>query len=116
MASIDECFPQLADLVGEGACSRGFVAADRAESAGAFGGRTAQWRRGGEEIRLTWDGKEQWLTFEYRSAPDQPPALEWTGTLSERYTGQNVTDADLARLRDGLGAVAASVWTRRPPR
>lgn len=116
MASIDELFPLLAEVVRRDAGSRGFTeTAERMDEA-AFGGRVLRWRRGAEELRLIWDGREQWLNFEYRPAPDYPPALEWTGTLSERYTGQNISDTDATRLREGLAGAAGSVWSRRPER
>ncbi len=114
MATIDELFPELVKLVAEPALARGFAPVDTPTSAHGFGTRVARWRRGAEELRLLWDGKEQWINFEYRPAPEHPPALEWTGTLSERYTGNAISDQDVTRLRDGLAAAARSVWARRP--
>ena len=116
MASIEGLFPELAEVVRKDAGSRGFTEAPARADEAAFGGRIVRWKRGTEELRLLWDGREQWLNFEYRPAPDYPAALEWTGTLSERYTGQNISDTDAARLREGLAAAAAAVWARRPER
>ncbi len=116
MATLEALFPELAELVRRDARSRGFAEAPERPDEAAFGGRVLRWKRGMEELRLLWDGREQWMNFEYRPAPDYPAALEWTGTLSERYTGQNISDSDAARLREGLTAAAAAVWARRPER
>ena len=114
MATIDDLFPELVQLVGESAAARGYSETDAPAQSGGFGTRVARWRRATEELRLTWDAREQWINFEYRPTPDYPPALEWTGTLSERYTAQNIGDSDAARLRDGLRGAIQSVWARRP--
>ena len=63
-----------------------------------------------------WDAKEQWFSFSFRPAPDHPPALEWTGTLSDRYTGHEISDTDVQQLREGLTNVLAALWTSRPSR
>ncbi len=116
MATLDQLFTDLTDAVREGARPRGFEEAPDSGAAGAFGARVARWRRGAEELVLLWDAKEQWINFEFRPAADQSPALEWTGTLSDRYTGDNIGDADREQLRRDLTAVLVSVWARRPPR
>ena len=116
MATLDQLFTDLTDAVREGARPRGFEEAPDSGAAGAFGARVARWRRGAEELVLVWDAKEQWINFEFRPAADQSPALEWTGTLSDRYTGDNIGDADREQLRRDLTAVLVSVWARRPPR
>jgi len=115
MASLDELFTDLTNAVKEGAASRGFVEAPE-PGQGAFGGRVARWRRGSEELVLLWDAREQWINFEFRPSPDQPAAIEWTGTLSDRYTGQNISDSDMHQLRQALTKALASVWSRRPGR
>lgn len=112
--TLDELFDVLASLIHDGAATRGFEQLD--PQSGAFGGRTAHWRRRAEELVLVWDAKEQWFSFSFRPAPDHPPALEWTGTLSDRYTGREISDADARELREGLMNVLAALWTRRPSR
>ena len=114
MSSIDDFFPALAAVVQTAAESRGFVAADEDGDAGGFGSRQRSWRRGADELRLTWDAREQWVTFEHRPAPDYPPSVEWTGTLSERYTGANISEADSSRLSAALESVLRSHWSKRP--
>jgi hypothetical protein len=116
MATLDELFTDLTDAVREGAAPRGFEPVAERGPVGPFGARVARWRRGGEEMILIWDAKEQWINFEFRPAADQSPALEWTGTLSDRYTGHNIGDADREQLRRDLTAVLAAVWARRPLR
>ena len=116
MATLDELFTDLANTVRDGARTRGFEEVPDQGLPAPFGGRVARWRRGAEELILLWDAREQWINFEFRLAPDQPPALEWTGTLSDRYTGQNVGEADHEQLRRDLTAVLTTVWMRRPPR
>lgn len=116
MATLDELFTDLANTVRDGAKTRGFDEPPDKGPPVPFGGRLTRWRRGAEELVLLWDAREQWISFEFRPAPDQPPALEWTGMLSERYTGQNVGDADREQLRRDLAAVLATVWARRPSR
>ena len=116
MATLDELFTDLANAVRDGAKTRGFEEAPDKGPPAPFGGRVARWRRGAEELVLLWDAREQWINFEFRPAPDQPPALEWTGTLSDRYTGQNVGESDREQLRRDLTAVLGTVWARRPPR
>ncbi len=114
MSTIDELFPSLMAVVHGGARGHGFVPAGDGETSGEFGARVSRWRRGSEEMRLAWNPKEQWINFEYRPTPDQPPALEWTGTLTERYSGGNISDGDATRLREALAGVAATAWERRP--
>ena len=36
-----------------------------------------------------------------------------TGTLSDRFTGHNITDADMHQLREDLAGILATVWARR---
>jgi len=112
--TLDELFGALTKLIHEGAVARGFSQLEA--QSGAFGGRSAHWRRRAEEIVFGWDAKEQWFSFLFRPAPDHPPALEWTGTLSDRYTGREVSDSDAQQLRDGLTRVLAALWTQRPSR
>lgn len=114
MATLDQLFGALTQLIDEGAVARGFSQLER--QSGAFGGRSAHWRRRTEEIVLAWDAKEQWFSFIFRPAPDHAPALEWTGTLSDRYTGHEIGEPDAHQLRDGLTKVLAALWTQRPPR
>ena len=113
MSSIEELFPSLTAVVHGGARGHGFMPAGET-TPGEFGALVSRWRRGSEEMRLAWNPKEQWINFEYRPSPDQPPALEWTGTLSERYSGGRISDADASRLREALAAIAAAAWERRP--
>jgi hypothetical protein len=112
--TLDELFGVLTKMIREGAAARGF---DEMEpQSGAFGGRSAHWRRRAEELVFSWDAKEQWFSFIFRPAPDHPPAFEWTGTLSDRYTGHDISDSDAQQLREGLTGVLAALWTRRPSR
>jgi hypothetical protein len=113
MPTLDELFTHLANAVREGAKTRGFEESPENGQPGPFGGRIARWRRGAEELVLLWDAKEQWVNFEFRPSPDRPPALEWTGTLSDRFTGHNITDADMHQLREDLTGILATVWARR---
>lgn len=112
--TLDELFGALTKLIDEGAVVRGF--SELAPQSGAFGGRSAHWRRRAEEIVFAWDAKEQWFSFTFRPALDHPPALEWTGTLSDRYTGHEISDSDVQQLRDGLTRILATLWTQRPSR
>ena len=114
MASIEHVFAQLAAQVGAEATPLGFTQLADAGAGGVFGNRSARWRRGQEQIELTWDGREQWVVLSYRSSPDRPPAVEWTGTLSERYLMENISDADLESLKASLARVTAGIWSRRP--
>jgi hypothetical protein len=114
MGTIDELFPALVSVVQPVAESRGFTATDEGGDAGAFGSRQSSWRRGAEALRLAWDAREQWVTFEHRPAPDYPPSLEWTGTLSERYTGANISDSDSSRLCAALESMLRSHWPKQP--
>lgn len=112
--TLDDLFGVLSGLIHDGAATRGFDQLE--QQPGAFGGRTMHWRRRAEELVFGWDAKEQWFSFSFRPAPDHPPALEWTGTLSDRYTGREISDADAQQLREGLTNVLAALWTRRPSR
>ena len=110
--TLDELFGVLTKVIREGAAERGF---DELEpQTGAFGGRVAHWRRRAEELVFAWDAREQWFSFSFRPAPDHPPALEWTGTLSDRYTGREISDRDAGQLQEGLTRVLATLWARRP--
>lgn len=112
--TLDELFGALTKLIDEGAVARGFSQLE--PQSGAFGGRSAHWRRRTEELVFAWDAKEQWLSFVFRPAPDHAPALEWTGTLSDRYTGHEISDPDAQQLRAGLTRILAALWTQRPSR
>lgn len=114
MATIDDLFPMLAALVQAAAERRGFAPATGGEEEGGFGSRRLAWHRGPEELRLAWDAREQWVNFEHRPVPDYPPSLEWTGTLSERYTGANISEADTSRLCAALDGMLQSHWSKRP--
>jgi hypothetical protein len=114
MASIEHVFAQLATQVGEEATRLGFAPVGDPGGAGLFGNRAARWRRGTEQLELAWDGREQWIVLSYRESPDRPPAVEWTGTLSERYLMENISDADGESLRTSLARVTAGIWSRRP--
>ena len=114
MVTLDELFGSLTKLIDEGAVARGFSQLE--PQSGAFGGRSAHWRRRAEELAFAWDAKEQWFSFNFRPAPDHAPALEWTGTLSDRYIGHEISEPDAQRLRDGLTQILAALWKQRPSR
>lgn len=114
MATIDDVFPELLALIRERTDAHGFTLADEQAGPALLGSRRARLRKGIKELHLVWDGKEQWLVVEYRPAPEYPPAREWTGLLSERYTGDNISDDDRERLRRGVTGVLDSLWPAAP--
>ncbi len=112
MPTLDDLFAALAGTVRAGASARGFEERPGTAEPGPFGARTARWRRATAELALAWDPREQWVSFEFRPAPERPPAIEWTGTLSDRYTGRDVTEADIRDLQGDLQRILDAVWAR----
>ena len=114
MASIETVFAQLTAQVEAEAAPLGFARLPDAGAGGVFGNRSARWRRGAEQVELAWDGREQWVVLSYRPSPDRPPAVEWTGTLSERYLMENISDGDRMSLEASVARITAGIWSRRP--
>ena len=112
MASIETVFSELAAQVGEEITGLGFAQTADTSGSGVFGNRSSRWRRGAEQLELSWDGREQWIVLSYRPSPERPPAIEWTGTLSERYLLENISDADRESLKASLARVTAGIWSR----
>jgi hypothetical protein len=112
MPTLDDLFAALAGTVREGASAHGYEERPGTGAPGAFGARAARWRRAAAGLALAWDPREQWVSFEFRPSPDRPPAIEWTGTLSDRYTGRDVSDTDIQALQGDLQRILDAVWVR----
>jgi hypothetical protein len=115
MLSVDEVFTELVGLVEAAASHHGFIPTVEPADPGVFDDRRIRFRRGAQEVRLVWDGREQWFTFAYVPEPDRTPALEWTGLLSERCSGANIADGDLDRLRASLEMRVRKIWPGSAP-
>ena len=64
----------------------------------AFGSRWAHYNRGDENVRLIWDGKEEWLRIENRNENEQA----WKELWVERVGRETANAANIAALRASL--------------
>lgn len=111
MASIEELFPRFIEVV-TSATEATWTLSDAGEP-DLLGGRRARLARKGEELHIAWDGREHWLTLSYVPRREYPPAFVWTGLLSERYDGANISEADRDRLERALAEHAARLGKPR---
>jgi hypothetical protein len=112
VASIEDLFHHFVGVVHADAVRRGFLLVEERRGPELFGQRIARFQRGPVALEVGWDAREHWLTLTYRPAgPARPAAFEWTGMLSERYDGANISGPDQARLCAALRARLQTVWS-----
>src|SRR6266536_2381638 len=64
----------------------------------AFGSRYAHYRRGDENVRLIWDGKEEWLVLEGRHEDERA----WKELCIEEIGRKTADSANIGALRSAL--------------
>jgi hypothetical protein len=64
----------------------------------AFGSRYAHYRRGNQNLRLVWDGKEEWLLLENRNQNEKA----WKELCIKRIGRETANAANIAALRAAL--------------
>jgi len=67
----------------------------------AFGSRYVVYSRGTQDVRLIWDGKEEWLLLELGNAATD----DWTELRRERVGRNTATPENLATLTTALQQV-----------
>ena len=64
----------------------------------AFGSRYAHYQRGDENLRLSWDAKEEWLVLEGRHENERG----WKELCIEEIGRKTADSANIAALRSAL--------------
>jgi hypothetical protein len=83
------------------------------DHAEAFGSRHCEWRRGAEEIRILWDGKERWLLVEYSPNRTAKPIPRRQEIRLVRQDGDESPE-DLLRRATPQILAAVLAFTLRP--
>jgi len=62
------------------------------------GSRYAHYRKDNQDVRLVWDGKEEWLVLESRSDPE----IAWHELAIEQIGRKTADDTNILSLRTAL--------------
>jgi hypothetical protein len=107
MISGTDAFAQvLADLAPLFA-SRNFRLREGAEHSQAFGSRYAVFEDPSCQIRLVWDGKEQWFVLEADEKPGQTEWPGWADITLQRYDPRTGTQAVVNEIAGDVRAALA---------
>lgn len=114
MQGAADAFERLKFLIGEDLAAHGFMLSEERFDPGAFGSRFAVFQSPVEEIRLTWDGKDDSFVLERRRATDVSASYGWQGLAIERLDDRLQTSEQDTVLADRIRSAVVDHLDKRP--
>ena len=93
MLSGTDAFGQLLAVLAPLFATHNFRLRESAEHPQSFGSRYAVFEDANCQIRLVWDGKEQWFVLEVDEMPGQTEWPDWADITLQRYDPRTGTQA-----------------------